>query len=69
MNPGNINLPILAEFEDMMLHDSGEADPMQILALGDLELIHRLRLENIWFGDGIFDAVPAMYNQLYTIHC
>ena len=54
MNPGNINLPILAEFEDMMLHDSGEADPMQILALGDLELIRRLRLENIWFGERYF---------------
>ena len=67
MNSGNINLRILAEFEDMMLHDSGKADPMQILALG--ELIHHLRSENIWFGDGIFDAVPAMYNQLYTIHC
>ena len=37
--------------------------------LGDLELIHRLRFENIWFGDGIFDMVPAMYNQLYTIQC
>ena len=51
VNPGNINLPILAEFEDMVLHDSGEADPMQILALGDLALVHHLRvLKYINFG-------------------
>ena len=37
--------------------------------LGDLELVHRLPFENIWFCDGIFDMVPAMYYQLYTIHC
>ena len=69
MNPGNINLPILAEFEDMVLHNSGEPDPMQIFTLGNLELVHHLRFEKIWFCDGIFDVVPAMYNQLYTIHC
>ena len=41
------------EFEDMVLYDSGEADPLRILALG--ELIHHLRFENMWFVDGTFD--------------
>ena len=32
VNPGNINFPIPTEFEDMVLYDSGEADPLRILA-------------------------------------
>ena len=53
----------------MVLYDSGEAEPLRILALGYLELVHRLRYENICFGDGTFDMMSAMYYQLYTIHC
>ena len=69
MNPGNINFPMPAEFEDMVLYNSGQVDPLRILALGDLEQVHRLRFENIWFGDGTFNVVPSMYYPLYTIHC
>ena len=60
VNPGNINFPIPAEFEDMVLYDSGQVDPLRILALEDLELVHRLRFENIWFGDGTFNVVPSV---------
>ena len=65
VNPGNINFPVSAEFEDMVLYDSGEADQLRILALGNLDLVHRLRFENIWFGDGTLDVVPSVLSALY----
>ena len=67
-NPQNRDFQIPGEYGDI-LHDSGVDDVLRILAIGDMELVALLRIENVWFGDGTFDGVLTIYFQLQTFQC
>ena len=68
-NPQSLNFQMPEKFQDMVLYDSGQEDPLRILILGKQELMDVLERAALWLGDGTFDVCPAVYYQLYTIHC
>ena len=68
-NPQSLNFQMPERFQDMVLYDSGHEDPLRILILGKQELMDVLEQAELWLGDGTFDVCPAVYYQLYTIHC
>lgn len=67
-NPRNKNFEIPAEYDDIVLYDSGQNDDMRILAVGHRDILHHAQ-SGLWFGDGTFEIVPTMFFQLYTVHC
>ena len=68
-NPQSLNFQVPDRFEDLVLYDSGQEDPLRILILGKQDLMDLLEHADLWLGDGTFDVCPAVYYQLYTIHC
>ena len=51
-----------------LFYDSGP-DPDRIVMFGTRENLDFLETSNIWLADGTFKTVPALFAQLYTIHC
>ena len=50
-----------------LLHDSGLGDN-RILIFSTAGNLHLLSTSQEWFADGTFSTVPAIFQQLYTIH-
>ena len=67
-NPQARNFHTPAEYEDLILHDTGENDPTRILAIGSYDLLRVLN-SHLFLCDGAFDVTPLVFFQLYTIHC
>lgn len=67
-NPRNINFEIPAEYEDIIMYDSGQDDNERILAIGNHDVL-RYAQSTLWLGDGTFEIVPTLFFQLYTVHC
>ena len=54
--------------EDFIFYDSDDG-PNQIVIFSTKENIEYLSMSSIWLADGTFKTVPALFCQLYTIHC
>jgi hypothetical protein len=54
--------------ENFLLHDTGTEDDKRMLMFATNSNLELLRHSNVWFGDGTFKVVPAIFEQLYTIH-
>ena len=67
-NPQNLGFEIPEKYRNVLLHDTGIANPNRILMFGSRELLHVLDDENVWLGDGTFAVVPSVFYQLDTIH-
>ncbi|XP_053148756.1 uncharacterized protein LOC128343547 isoform X2 [Hemicordylus capensis] len=66
-NPKPINVHIPEKYSQLILHDSGVENLDRILVLGDRDLMLELNKDTI-YGDGTFEKVPNMFDQLYTWH-
>ncbi len=68
-NPHDRHFQVPAEYQELVLYDSGADDDDRILILGDRDLVTELGQSSLWFVDGTFDVAPEMYCQLYSFHC
>ena len=66
--PKTLNFNIPAEYDDMILFDSGREDPKRIIVLGDRDLANDMNTANLVFADGTFDKAPELFYQLYSFH-
>ena len=53
---------------NFLLYDSGPG-ASRILMFATKENLDFLSMSSIWLADGTFKTVPAIFCQLYTIHC
>lgn len=68
-NPQGLDFEIPEQFRAIVLYDSGSEDPSRFLILGEQDLMNKLENSDLWLGDGTFDVCPAVFYQLYTVHC
>ncbi len=68
-NPRDTNFDIPAQYQELVLFDSGRDDPNRIIILGNQDLVQKLDQASEYFVDGTFDVCPEMYCQLYSFHC
>ncbi len=67
-DPTSLDFEIPAEFQDVVVRDTGRDDPDRIIVLANPEVLDSISSDT-WFADGTFDKVPQIYFQLYTVHC
>ncbi|XP_029848582.2 uncharacterized protein LOC115330735 [Ixodes scapularis] len=52
-----------------LLHDSGATDAERFIVFCSPDMLALLGSSRQWFADGTFKVAPALFYQLYTVHC
>lgn len=52
-----------------LLHNSGVTDAERFIMLRSPDTLALLGTSRQWFADGTFKVAPALFYQLYTVHC